>query len=241
MASPRARPLPARRIARLFFCGLGVALIAGACRLDDRTLTGRELVGAGDPGAEQCPAAGDNSCETCLYQQCCDELQACGPGSPCARYLTCVTNCNDNETCIDACAANSPAGVGGAVALSVCAGSRCTVCSGQSATATCDPMGPGACQSPEDCDALEAGALQEVDVTGCPACDTLLVGAACERCLSAQTGLSPSCSSCVTEWLSCAVDNCLLPCQASTAPDACELCMSEAGCTDQLSSCGFSN
>jgi hypothetical protein len=235
-------PVSARRIARLGCGALIVVGLAGACRLDDRTLTDTKLNGSMqvEPGGGQCPNSGDTACETCIYQQCCDELQACGPGSACERYLTCVTECNTDQACANGCVASSPMGVGAAVELGVCASGGCSACSGPTAATTnCDPSGPGVCQTPLDCAALDSGALEDLDLSACAACDSDLVSAACESCLADQTGLSLSCSGCITEWLACAVDNCLLVCQGDADPDACELCMSGSGCSQQLMSCGF--
>ncbi|HWO12693.1 MAG TPA: hypothetical protein VNN80_24515 [Polyangiaceae bacterium] len=236
MASPRAKLAPAWTFARWSSGALLAALAAGACQLDDRTLTGSHLL-----DSRECPATGANDCETCLFAQCCDEVLTCGAGSDCARYLECVTNCNSAESCIDNCAVALPSGFGDALSLYVCSGAHCTACSGQPAAPTCDPGGPGQCQSTDDCDAFAAGALEDLRLVDCSTCEANLQSTECKSCLSRQTGLSEGCSSCVSDWLSCTVDNCLASCQGSADPDACERCMSSAGCTPQFESCGFSN
>jgi hypothetical protein len=235
--------IPSWRCARWPCLGLLAALVAGACRLDDRTLSDAKLLASGGGHLRQieCGSSGDNACETCLYDACCEQAQDCALGSSCASYYSCVAGCNSDEACSNRCAADYPSGVGDAVALSVCAGSRCTICSGQAPPQSCDPTGPGACQSSADCAALEAGALGDLELAACPPCEEGLLGAVCQRCLAQQSGLSAGCSSCVASWLSCAIDNCLLPCQGGGNPQACSSCMSDAGCTRQLASCGFAD
>ena len=234
-------PARSRRWRRLAGSVAAAAWLAGGCSLDDRTLTEpRQLDSGGDPPPLECGAQGDNACETCLYDACCEQARACGLGSPCARYFDCVAGCNSEQDCKDACGVQYPSGFGDAVALSVCASSRCSVCSGQGAAQTCDPTGPGACQSALDCAAIESGALQDLDLSGCPACNDDLHGSVCQSCLSQQSGLSSGCSACVLSALSCTVDYCLVPCQGGSDPSACERCMSSAGCIEQLASCGFS-
>jgi hypothetical protein len=227
---------------RLLSGGLWLALLAGACSLDDRSLSDAKLLRSSQTqSALECGSSGDNGCETCLYAECCEQAQSCGVGSACASYLSCATGCNSSASCLDACASQYPTGLGDAVALGVCASSQCSVCSGQAAsTLTCDPTGPGACQSSADCTALQAGALRDLDPSACAACQSDLGGTDCQRCLSRQTGLSVGCSSCVAVWLACAVDNCLIACQGGSDPEGCEQCMNDAGCTEQLRSCGFS-
>jgi hypothetical protein len=241
MLSWRFHSISLWRCARWLGVALAAALVAGACGLDDRTLSDAKLLdsSAGATRPIQCGSPGDNACETCLYDECCEQAQACGLGSSCASYLGCVESCSADDVCTSRCAADYPTGFGDAVALSVCARSRCTICSGQAATESCDPTGPGACQSSADCDALEAGALEDLELALCPACEEALRSVTCQRCLSQQTGLSAGCSSCVASWLSCAVDNCLLYCQGGSDPESCSACMTDAGCTGQLASCGF--
>ena len=191
MVPPRARPARAWRFARLASALAGAALAAGACQLDDRELSSEGLTGGAPGGNDECPGVGESACETCLYQECCAEVQDCASGSPCARYLTCATNCAGDELCVSDCGDTYPAGFVNAVSFSVCASGRCSVCSGQPATDGCAPGGAGACQSVDDCSVLESGALEDLDVvSACPACGDDLLGDPCERCLSEQTGLS---------------------------------------------------
>jgi hypothetical protein len=236
MASFRGRLAPAWTLTRWLCGALVAALAAGACELDDRTLTGAHLL-----DSRECPSAGANECETCLYAQCCDEVLTCGAGSDCASYLDCVTRCNSVESCVNECGTSLPSGLGDAVSLYVCSGSQCTQCSGQAAAPTCDPGGPGDCQSTANCDAFAAGALEDLSLADCPACEAELQSTACKQCLQQQTGLSTNCSSCVTDWLSCAFQNCLATCQGGADPDGCERCMNDSGCTPQFQSCGFSD
>jgi hypothetical protein len=132
-------------------------------------------------------------------------------------------------------------GFGDALALGVCGQSQCPACNGDEgqAVGSCDPNGFGACQSPADCAALDNGALESLDVAACPACDDL-AAPACAMCLSYQTGLSERCSSCVADWVSCAVVNCVLECQVAADPIACDECVAASGCNTQLGTCGFS-
>jgi len=240
MLSWRFPSIPRWHCCRLLCAGLTAALLAGACGLDDRTLSDAPLLDSGGGTTRQlvCGSPGDNACDTCLYDACCEQARACGPGSSCASYFSCAESCNSDEACKNRCAADYPSGFGDAVALSVCAGSSCTICLGPATS--CDPTGPGACQSSADCAVLEAGALNDLADVNCPACEQDLLGAACQRCLAQQTGLSAGCSSCVASWLSCAVDQCSVPCQRGSNPEGCWSCLSDAGCTGQFASCGFS-
>jgi len=188
----------------------------------------------------RCGAPGDNACEQCLYDACCDETRACAPDSACERYLNCAASCSGESTCLEGCAAASPTGFGDALALSVCMQSQCPVCSGERDTFEgCDPNGFGACQSASDCSALDSGALESLDVSTCPACEDL-AAPTCAACLSDQTGLSAACSGCVADWLSCAVVSCFLECQVAADSAACSECLNVAGCNTQLDTCGFS-
>jgi len=233
-----ARP---RRWARFTGSIAAAAWLAGGCSLDDRTLSEpRQLDSGGNPPTLECGTPGDNACETCLYDACCEQARVCGLGSPCAMYFDCVAGCNSDQLCKDSCGVQYPSGFGDAVALSACASSRCSVCSGLGSSQTCDPTGPGACQSALDCAALERGALQDLELSACPECNDDLHGSACRSCVSQQSGLSNGCSACVISALSCTVDDCLLPCQGGSDPNACERCITDAGCIQQLASCGFS-
>jgi hypothetical protein len=143
------------------------------------------------------------------------------------------------ERCIDACGVNYPTGYGDAVALSVCAQSECLACSTQVRTFdTCDPTGSGACESANDCAALQAGVLQNLNSASCPDCTDDVLGQACQRCLAAQTGLSGACSSCMAQSIDCLADYCLLSCQGGASPD-CDQCSNNARCTTQLAACAF--
>lgn len=240
MAPHGLRSASARTAARLLRPAAGVLLVVAACRLDDRTLTSENLDTSGELYGGVCGSSGANACQTCLYDRCCEQTQSCAAGSPCARYLSCVTGCNSEQACIDGCGIDEPTGFGDAVALSVCAGAQCTMCSEQTPARGCDPQGAGACQNADDCAALEAGALEALDVAVCPACDSDVLGAACQRCLADASGLSAGCSSCVAGWLSCIFDNCLLSCQDGANVEDCQRCTNGAGCTRELVACGFS-
>lgn len=240
MAPHGLRFVSVRTAFRLLRPALGVLLVAGGCRLDDRTLTGRELDGSNELYGGACGSAGANACQTCLYDRCCEQTQSCAAGSPCARYLTCVTGCNDEQACIDGCGIDEPTGFGDAVSLSVCANAQCTMCSDQAPAQGCDPLGDGACQNEDDCFELEAGALASLDVASCPACDADPLGADCERCLASSSGLSAACSGCVGLWLSCIFDNCLLSCQDDANVEGCQRCTTNSGCTRVFVECGFS-
>jgi hypothetical protein len=218
---------------------LGAGIHAG-CSIDDRVLTDEDLGSGGSGGAGRCGVANGNACETCLYDACCDQVRACDPGSACIEYLDCAEGCAGDQACLNGCAASSPSGFGDALALGVCSQAECPVCGGDRSEAfdSCDPNGFGACQSAGDCGALESGALENLDVVACSECDDLTT-TACATCLSDQTGLSEPCSSCVAEWLSCAVVNCVLECEVAADSAACSECLSVAGCTTQLGTCGF--
>jgi len=235
MASPRPKR-QRRRPARLVWAGVAGWLGVLACRLDDRVLSE-----APDPlasGVTACGAQGSTACETCLYRDCCEQAQACGEGSSCVTYLTCIANCAGVEPCVDACATNYPSGFGDAVALSLCAQTECPACSNQVRTFdSCDPTGSGACESSNDCAALERGVWQELDIASCPACRDDVLGELCQRCLAAQTGLSEPCSSCMAQSISCLADYCLLSCQSEGS--ACDQCLDDARCTTQLAACAF--
>ncbi len=221
------------------------ALAASACAVDDRQLSDVDLRGSGGMAgsggqALECDAEGANACETCLSADCCTEARACVAGSRCVEYLQCAAACNSDEPCLNACAADSPTGFGSALALGVCSQTKCAVCSGGSPPfEACDETGTGSCENAGDCGALRSNALAELDVAGCAACDPDLLAPACARCLSAASGLSVSCSSCVASWLSCAVRSCAYACQGSAGQDACEPCLTNAGCNAELAACGF--
>jgi len=225
----------------------GGALAYTGCSVDDRVLTDADLGaagasgGAGMGGAVDCSATPANACEACLYTSCCDEAQACGAGSTCASYFRCADDCDGDVTCENQCAAGSPAGFGDAVALGVCSQTNCEACSGRQAAAveSCDPNGGGACQSEADCATLADGALTDVDTVACAGCDVNLLDPSCAECLSGQTGLSEPCSACVAEWLACAVESCLSPCDVAGDPVGCQSCLESRGCNTRLGSCGF--
>jgi len=235
MASPK--PVrQRRRLTRLVLWALAGSLGMAACRLDDRVLS--EGPGPGS-GITACGAQGSTACETCLFQDCCEQAQVCGEGSSCVTYLTCVAGCAGVDRCVDTCAVNYPSGFGDAVALSLCAQTECPACSNQARTFdSCDPTGSGACESTNDCTLLEQGVLQSLNAASCPDCSDDVLGQLCQRCLAAQTGLSGPCSSCMAQSISCLSDYCLLACQPDGAGD-CDLCLSDAGCTTQLAACAF--
>ena len=224
-----------RRLKRLVLAGLAVPLWVAACRLDDRVLSeGPSLPN----GAIGCGMRGSTACETCLYRDCCEQAQVCREGSECVTYLTCFEGCAGVASCRSACAVSYPSGFGDAAALGLCAQSECVACSDQARFEACEPTGAGACESTNDCTALEQGVLQELDAANCPDCRDDVLGQACQRCLAVETGLSGPCTSCIAQSISCLTDYCLLACQ----PDAdagCDQCLSSAGCTSQLAACAF--
>ncbi len=244
MACSRVATRPAWRWTRLL-AGLGLGLgvwVGGGCGIDNRVLTSEDLPsgGAGRRGASDCDAEPADACEACIYASCCEQAEACGAGSACLTYLRCAEACAGDAACENRCATASPSGFGDALALGLCSQTECAACTGEAAAFdSCDPNGGGACQSVNDCSALNAGALEELDTVACSACDADLLARGCSECLSTQTGLSQACSSCVAEWMACAVVNCLLPCDVGTDPEECQACLMSMGCTAQLGVCAF--
>lgn len=218
-----------------------VALLHGGCSIDDRVLRERSASGGSSGGGGRCDGPTSNACEACLFESCCSEAQACGEGSECLDYLGCAESCAGDQACVAQCGDESPRGLLDALDLGVCSQRQCPACAAQRDAAFdgCNPSGAGACESAEDCSALEAGAFENLDVGACPDCEEL-TSSNCVRCLSERTGLSEDCSECVAEWLSCAVVNCLLECEIAADEMACQQCLNLAGCTTELGSCGFS-
>src|SRR6187455_1855941 len=101
---PRSLAWPLLRLA----CGgLSLALIAGACSLDERTLSDAKLLDSTEhEDPIECGSTGETACATCLYAECCEQAQACDLGSSCSSYLECAGSCNSDQTCIDTCGTN---------------------------------------------------------------------------------------------------------------------------------------
>lgn len=82
--------------------------------------------------------------------------------------------------------------------------------------------------------ALGCGAM-EVDSSDAAAMAALVACAACE--VSAETNVSPECSSCVADVVACAAANCLGVCAAGGGSDECLSCREEHGCDERVEAC----
>src|SRR5215471_7532948 len=72
----------------------GCASIVGA----DDYKVGSGGGGAGGPACGATWAPDEPACEACMEANCCDQLQTCGAGSPCALLLLCgLRNCTSFE------------------------------------------------------------------------------------------------------------------------------------------------
>jgi hypothetical protein len=112
----------------------------------------RQVVGIADPEPPpRCsgPAfATAPSCDGCLLDHCCAELDACQGDPLCRALLACVATCAD-DTCRAACEAKT-ALTESAAALFACQGSRCDSacglsCGGVGTAVACKPCGAACC------------------------------------------------------------------------------------------------
>jgi hypothetical protein len=99
------------------------------------TRTGGGAGGAGGAPAGDCNGApfwtNDPTCVSCMKQQCCPQMVACGPGTACGALSQCIVSyCpNGDESCIYSnCAQHIEAGEDAFIAMLSCNYERCDDC-----------------------------------------------------------------------------------------------------------------
>jgi hypothetical protein len=143
-------------------------------------------------GAQTPPAcqeqAGDSACVTCARLSCCGALDACANSADCQSYLGCINPCT-TYGCVNACAAQYPAGKSAVDAIDTCKAAACGgLCYG-------NYSGTALCTQHSDCAPLTCAKVNGATTGTCvAACGTDADCGAGHSCRQAQNlGLAAGC------------------------------------------------
>jgi hypothetical protein len=107
--------------------------------------------GGGGPAVDGGVAAGGcavsalgSLCAQCENAQCCTSLAACATDVDCENLSSCEESCLGSTTCIAACERHqSPKGIAGLAAFTMCVEAKCIVCSQSGVGDPCDQAASG--------------------------------------------------------------------------------------------------